>query len=139
MLSQQVQLVLSTVSNNVPALHLMAYAFDPEAVSDCIYLASMKNTRKVSNMRANPAVSLLWDNRTGKTTDHTKGVVLTANGVASCLDNAEHKKAFDLLLKRSPELLALLSSPDAVIIAVSIDRYQWVEGYKTVLEFYPKN
>lgn len=61
LLNQQVQCVLATLADQQPALHLLAYAFSADL--DEIYVASMADTQKVRNMRGNPNVTCLWDNR----------------------------------------------------------------------------
>ena len=44
-----------------------------------------------------------------------------------------------LLLERNATLQPLLSEPSAVIFALHIDRYQWVEGYTRVIIYEPEN
>ncbi len=80
LLNQQVQCVLATLGDKELALHLMAYAISTDL--DKIYLASLENTQKVKNIRANPNVTCLWDNRTGNNDYHTAGLTMSGFGNA---------------------------------------------------------
>jgi nitroimidazol reductase NimA-like FMN-containing flavoprotein (pyridoxamine 5'-phosphate oxidase superfamily) len=136
LLNQQAQCVLATLADKELALHLMAYAISTDL--DEIYLASLENTQKVKNMRANPNVTCLWDNRTGNNKDHTKGLAMSGFGKARELTGDSARAAQHLLLQRNTTLEPLLSDPSVVIFAINIDRYQWVQGYTQVVIYEPK-
>jgi nitroimidazol reductase NimA-like FMN-containing flavoprotein (pyridoxamine 5'-phosphate oxidase superfamily) len=136
MLNQQAQCVLATLGDKELALHLMAYAISTDL--DEIYLASLENTQKVKNMRANPDVTCLWDNRTGNNADHIAGLAMSGFGKANELSGEPARSAQRLLLQRNATLEPLLSEPSVVIFALQIDRYQWVEGYTRVIIYKPE-
>jgi hypothetical protein len=115
----------------------MAYAISPQL--DQIYVASLEDTQKVTNMRANPNVTCLWDNRTGNNSDHTAGLAMSGFGQAHALTGKKAQSAKQLLLQRNANLQPLLSNPAVVLFAVHIDRYQWVEGYTRVVIYKPDN
>lgn len=135
LLKQQVQCVLATLGDKEAALHLMAYAFSSEL--DEIYLASLEKTQKVKNMRNNPAVTCLWDNRTGKHADHVEGMAMSGFGQARELTGQAATRVQRLLLARNATLKSLICDPGVVYFALSIDRYQWVEGYTRAMSFVP--
>jgi nitroimidazol reductase NimA-like FMN-containing flavoprotein (pyridoxamine 5'-phosphate oxidase superfamily) len=135
MLREQVQCVLATVSGGQPELHLMAYAFTPGL--ERVYLASVEQTRKVRNMQANPAVGLLWDNRTRHIQDHIDGVALSASGQARQLEGSEFADAARALVERNSTLQALLDKPAVAVFAIDILCYRRVQGYGDVLEYAP--
>jgi nitroimidazol reductase NimA-like FMN-containing flavoprotein (pyridoxamine 5'-phosphate oxidase superfamily) len=136
LLNQQAQCVLATLGDKELALHLMAYDISPEL--DEIYLASLENTQKVKNMRANPSVTCLWDNRTGNNADHSSGLAMSGFGKARELAGESALSAQSSLLHRNATLETLLSEPTVVFFAINIDRYQWVEGYTRVLIYKPE-
>jgi nitroimidazol reductase NimA-like FMN-containing flavoprotein (pyridoxamine 5'-phosphate oxidase superfamily) len=136
LLSQQAQCVLATLGDKELALHLMAYAISTDL--DEIYLASLENTQKVKNMRANPNVTCLWDNRTGNNADHIAGLAMSGFGKANELSGEPARLAQRSLLQRNATLEPLLSEPSVVIFALQIDRYQWVEGYTRVIIYKPE-
>ncbi len=136
LLASQVQGVLATSSpDGVVALHLMAYAFTP-SLRD-IYLASYADTRKVTNMRHNPRVNWLWDNRTGNQQDHIDGFALTAVGLATQVCEQDYQAAAELLLSRNASLTAMLEDTRAVIFVVDVERYSWIQGYSEVYDYLP--
>jgi nitroimidazol reductase NimA-like FMN-containing flavoprotein (pyridoxamine 5'-phosphate oxidase superfamily) len=137
LLNQQAQCVLATLGDKELALHLMAYAFSTDL--DEIYFASLEDTQKVKNMRANPSVTCLWDNRTGNNNDHNKGLAMSGFGKARELTGESARVAQHLLLQRNTTLESLLSMPSVVIFAIHIDRYQWVKGYTEVVIYEPNN
>ena len=136
LLNQQVQCVLATLGDKELALHLMAYAISTDL--DKVYLASLENTQKVKNIRANPNVTCLWDNRTGNNDDHTAGLAMSGFGNARELTGKPYLAAQRLLLDRNATLGQLLSQPSVVIFALNINRYQWVEGYTRVIIYEPE-
>lgn len=137
LLSSQVQCVLSTQAGDAPRQHLMAYAFD-ESLST-VYLASRPNTEKVANMLERPQVALLWDNRTGNTSDHSDGIAAMASGRAMPVRGWARARAAFLLRQRNPQLHALLASADTQVLAIAVDSYRLVRGYDAVTEFSPRN
>jgi general stress protein 26 len=136
LLNQQAQCVLATHGDTELALHLMAYAISTDL--DEIYLASLENTQKVKNMRANSSVTCLWDNLTGNNNDHTQGLAMSGFGKAHELTGESARLAQQLLLQRNTTLKPLLSDPSVVIFAIHIDRYQWVQGYTRVVIYEPE-
>lgn len=136
LLANQMQGVLATSSpDGEVALHLMAYAFTP-SLSD-IYLASFEDTRKVANMLHSPRVSWLWDNRTGNHQDHIDGFALNAVGLAKQVFGKDYHAAAELLLGRNASLSAMLADTRAVIFAVDVERYSWIQGYSEVQDYLP--
>ena len=135
LLDTQVQAVLATSDGNQPCLHLMAYAFSPSLAK--IYLATYANTQKAANMLNNPAVSLLWDNRTGNTDDHTEGFALTAIGLAKPQPDEQRQEARQLLLARNTSIQGLLDNPETLVFAIEVDHYRWVQGYDQVYRYQP--
>ena len=80
--------VLATATQDKPYCSLMAFV----AESDCrkIYMVTLKNTTKYGNMKDNPFVSLLMDDR-NKSKDellpHTQA--LTVNGKSNAIENID--------------------------------------------------
>jgi nitroimidazol reductase NimA-like FMN-containing flavoprotein (pyridoxamine 5'-phosphate oxidase superfamily) len=135
LLNRQVQCVLATSANEQVGLHLMAYACANDLAT--IFITSYSDTQKVGNMLTNPAVTLLWDNRTGHISDHTGGLALTGYGSAQRLSGEEHRRASVALLARNDSLSALLRSNQAVTFAIDISRYKLVKGYSEIHEYLP--
>lgn len=135
LMSAQVQCVLATLSPTGPAQHLMAYAFDADACT--VYVTSMRQTEKVGNMLHRPAVSLLWDNRTGNNKDHVEGVALMATGHAVLLSSEQCAQPARALQQRNSSLTELLNHADSAILAIRISAYRLVRGYTSIIHYQP--
>ena len=83
--------------------------------------------RKAQNMLERPAVSLLWDNRTGNAVDHGNGLLVTASGNAALAKNLEPATA--RFLAKNPEMSGFLESDGIGLFEVSIRTYEVVHGY----------
>lgn len=127
LLDAQVQCALATQGADAPALHLMAYAVSDDLSK--VYVASRDGTTKVGNMRAHPAVALMWDNRTGLLADHVEGTVLTARAEARELAGAERGVAIAALAARNPSLAGLLAAAEATVFALGVSYYGIGTGY----------
>ena len=126
LLSSQVQCVLATVQqDHAPATALMAYGMSP--CLRTIYLATPIAARKAENMLQRPAVSLLWDNRTGNLSDHGDGLLVTADGTSALVPDRDAAAA--LFLQRNPNMEHFLASEGVGLFAVSVREYEIVEGY----------
>lgn len=135
LMSTQVQCVLATFSPEGPAQHLMAYAVDADLRT--VYVASMRQTQKVGNMLRTPAVSMLWDNRTGNTQDHVEGLALMATGQATLLNSEQSAQPGSALQLRNSSLADLLNQSDSVIMAICISGYRLVRGYTSIIHYEP--
>lgn len=135
LLNQQIQCVLATLQDDQPCQHMMAFACAEDLTR--IFLATYLDTRKYRNMIANPSVSILWDNRSGRATDHVDGLSLIALGRAELLAASEEVEVRELMLKRNPSLRALLEDGSCKLFMVLIEDYQWTKGYQQVLHYIP--
>jgi nitroimidazol reductase NimA-like FMN-containing flavoprotein (pyridoxamine 5'-phosphate oxidase superfamily) len=134
-LNQQIQVVLATLDINELCQHLMAYGFSEDLTM--IYLASYSDTRKVRNMRATPSISLLWDNRTGRISDHNEGYCLTAQGEAKELLKDEATVAKLCLHARSPNTESMLKNKCVVFFSISVNQYVLARGSDEVQTYTP--
>ena len=117
----------------------MAYSFSSNL--DTIYLATALDTRKSDNMRSRPGVSLLWDNRTGKVSDHEEGRLVSASAEAEFLGrNGDLKivEAKSLLLSKNPNFGDFLDGDSVGFFAVKVDAYEVVVGYGKPVVWMPK-
>lgn len=130
LLQAQVQCVLATHKENTISQHLMAYSFSADL--KYVYFISFSATQKVVNILSNNNVSVLWDNRTGNTSDHIQGFSMTGLGKAKVIPIQSGYFNRSDFLKRNPNLEALLNDEDCVCISLKIYKYIWVEGYKKV-------
>jgi nitroimidazol reductase NimA-like FMN-containing flavoprotein (pyridoxamine 5'-phosphate oxidase superfamily) len=120
--------VLATVSEGRPHCSLMAYVTD-EGCRE-IYMVTLRESRKFSNLRENPLVSLLVDTR-----ERHRGVqrqaakALTIEGEFRRVGDVEKEAGIRrMLLARHPHLKPLLDEEDSEIVCVKISSFLLLDG-----------
>jgi len=105
----------------------MAYDFSKNLSH--IFFISFSKTHKVQNIRAKNSVSVLWDNRSHRSSDHTNGYSMTGIGKAEIISTTS--KLFDRqhFLEKNPNLKELINHKDCVCILVKMEKYIFNEGY----------
>ena len=120
--------VLATVSGGNPHCSLMAYVTDEECRE--VYMATRRDTAKYRNMRKNPSVSLLIDNREVQRESAISGArALTVSGTFQPIQDEE--KRFRVragLLARHPYLEAFLEDPEAEVFGVKVSAFLLLDG-----------
>ncbi len=120
--------VLATATDDVPHCSLMAYI----AGEDCskIYMVTHKNTKKYSNLKTNPLVSLLIDTRSSFSAGPRSRVqALTINGTGATVQDegvaTELRRQF---IERHGHLREFAGHDDAVVIEVTVHSLQLLRG-----------
>lgn len=131
-LTSQVQCVLATTTADLrPATFLMAFAISP--CLRFVVVATHGGARKAQQMRERPAVSLLWDNRTGNLRDHADGLLVTAVGQAAEVTAEAEVDALPWasarFLARNPNMANFLASEGVGLFQIRVDSYEIIEGY----------
>jgi nitroimidazol reductase NimA-like FMN-containing flavoprotein (pyridoxamine 5'-phosphate oxidase superfamily) len=146
LLGSQVQCVLATVcpQTRAPSTHLMAFAVAADLRR--VFLATEGKTQKAENMRRSPAVSLLWDDRTGQLEDHAGGTLCTVSGTARLLSSSrggggasESEEARDAMLAANPNFSSFMASPSIALFAVDVSHYDLVVGYGSPVRWDPSD
>ena len=108
------------------SLNLMAVA----ATDDLrfVVLATERATPNYANLRHDPRVSLLVDNRANQSDDTQTALALTVDGLAEEVTGPEREELVQLLLTRHPQLGAFVLSPTCALFRVRVERYELVRG-----------
>ena len=125
--------VLATDDRGQPFASLMAFAATEDLGQ--IVVLTERATRKFANLKANPRVALLIDDRENKGSDTEESIAVTAIGDAEVLDADAALPLLDLFLARHPYLTAFAASPSCATIRVKIGSYQLVSRFQKVLEW----
>ena len=128
LIREQGSCVLATASGNRPHCSLMAYAANPSC--DEIYLMTLKDSRKYRNMRKNPAVSLLIDNRQDTSpSDHIETIALTLSGrFQQIKEDTERKHILGELSRKHPGLAYFFENPAGEPVRIIIESILLLEG-----------
>ena len=121
--------------DGAPWTSLMAYAADER--SGVFVLATLEGTRKAANLRAEPRVSLLIDDR-----DARQGAspgelhALTVAGRAEIVEDPAGREALAaMLLARHPDMAPFLARPEARMVRVLAGECQLLSGLTSALRF----
>jgi nitroimidazol reductase NimA-like FMN-containing flavoprotein (pyridoxamine 5'-phosphate oxidase superfamily) len=114
--------VLATQSEGQPYNCLVAVV-ETDDLRRLLFVTS-RTTRKYHNLRSEPRVSLLVDNRSNDESDFHGATAATAIGVATEVDGAEERARLSTVyLAKHGHLRAFLDSPDAALISVEVSDY----------------
>jgi len=118
--------VLATHQKGQPYGSLVAFA----AASDLknLVFATTRATRKFSNLKTDPQVSLVLDNRSNRVVDFRKAVAATALG-------KEREKLAAMYLAKHPHLKDFVNSPTCALVRVRVEVYYVVWRFQNVFEW----
>ena len=117
--------VLATIVDRKPYCSLMAYVTNAECTE--IYMVTHKNTQKFQNLAANPAVSLMIDNR--DTSPRTSARALTVEGVfRKITDPVKEKEVRQKLLSAHSHLAEFMDQPEAEVFQIDIRSFLLLDG-----------
>ena len=127
-LRSQDMCVLATVSENTPHCSLMAYITDKHCRK--IYMITHRDTKKYTNLQANPSVSLLIDTRLSKRDlPREKVQALNANGIFALVESqSEIDELRDLFIQTHPHLREFAMHQNAALFAVELQSLQLLNG-----------
>ncbi len=120
--------VLATISDDKPHCSLMCYITD----TDCreIYMVTHKNTKKYSNMVANPSVSLLIDTREDHRGEGRLNVkAMTVEGIFKKIEDEDKRESVRCkILDRHPYLKEFVNHSDSEVFSIKFKSFQLLEG-----------
>ncbi|MBN2244289.1 MAG: pyridoxamine 5'-phosphate oxidase family protein [Candidatus Aminicenantes bacterium] len=133
LLNSQKLAVLATLTEDQPYENLVAFV----ATEDLQHLifATAQYTRKFANIKANPKVSLLIDNRSNVEVDFHMGVAVTALGEAEEISIPERQNILNFYLKKHPYLENFVTAPSCSFFRVRVCKYILVSDFQKVVEW----
>ena len=135
LLSQKLAVLASQSSGGSAYASLIAFAATDDLRQ--IVLATPRATRKFTNIRHNPKVSLLIDNRSNKEQDFHDAKAVTVMGIVDEINlDPSHNDLTSLYLQKHPYLDDFLHSPSTVFLLVSVSRYYLVSRFQEVMELH---
>lgn len=134
LLENQKFAVLATQSESEPYTNLIAFTSSCDHKN--IIFATLKNTKKYSNIRKNSRISILVDNRNNESEDIKRATVISAFGYAQEIKN-EIKSNKDLYLKKHPYLHNFINSKDCVLFNLKVDNYIVVNSFENIINLNP--
>jgi hypothetical protein len=126
--------VLATDAGSGPYASLVAIALTPDLQQ--LFFATLRATRKWTNLVGNRNVSLLIDNRSNQVTDFSQAAAATVIGSAEELNGTELLAGLAIYLGRHPHLADFTASPSCALFRVQIASIYLVTRFQNVMEFH---
>jgi general stress protein 26 len=102
-----------------------------------IVFATPKATRKFANIKHNPKVSLLIDNRSNNEKDFHDAKAVTVLGTVESIDPETSPRELEsLYVHKHPYLEDFLRSPSTAFIIISVRSYYLVSRFQEVMELH---
>jgi nitroimidazol reductase NimA-like FMN-containing flavoprotein (pyridoxamine 5'-phosphate oxidase superfamily) len=123
--------VLATSDHGKPYTSLIAFALTSDR--RMLVFSTPRDTRKYENIRSQPAVSILLDDRWRGGEDPRMAQAITLLGTAKEVKAAARKaQCRAVLISRHPELASFVDEPGTALITVSIKQAIHVTQLQTV-------
>ena len=126
--------VLATQSEGQPHGCLVAFASSDDLKH--LFFATDRDTRKYRDIRTNPRVAMLIDNRSNEEADFQQAVAVTAKGNACEMEGEDRGKWAAVYLRKHPTLADFVSMSSVALFRIDVDDYQ-VAGFHSTYSIKP--
>ena len=137
LLSSQKLGVLGTHQAGQPYGSLVAFAATRDLKN--LFFATTRATRKFANLRSDPRVSMVLDNRSNRVADFRKAAAATVLGRAKEVRGKERKEWEKIYLAKHPHLTEFVSSPTCALVRIRVEVYYVVWRFQNVSEWKVKS
>jgi general stress protein 26 len=127
LLSDQRLAVLSSNMKDQPYPSLVAFGQSDDLKN--IFFATLRNSNKYENIKNNPKISMLIDNRGNSPSDISDAIAVSMFGVASKID-CQDEQCRDIFLGKHPYLKKFLDMPDCVLIKIKVEKYKVITNFQ---------
>ena len=125
--------VLTTANvSGQPYPTLVAYAVSDDLRN--LVFATPKATRKYANMKENPRVAMLIDNRRNDAADIREAIAATAIGKVHQLTGNEYEQWYQTFARRHPHLREFVEAPSTALFQLTAEKYVMVNRFQNVDE-----
>lgn len=114
-------------------IHSSLVAFAATDDLKILYLCTSRATRKYTNVKKNPSVSLLIHNSSNEATDVNQAIAVTVTGTATEVTQERLAPIRALYLARHPHFSNFAASPNTAFIEVRVSSYDVVSHFQEVV------
>jgi len=125
--------VLGTHQEGQPYGSLVAFAATLDLRN--LVFATTRATRKFANLKSDPRVSMVFDNRSNRVADFRKAVAATALGRAREVRGKERENLAEMYLAKHPHLKEFVGSPTCALVKMRVEVYYVVWRFQNVFEW----
>lgn len=134
MFNSQKLAVLATQSEGQPHGCLVAFACSNDLKH--LFFSTDRNTRKYHDIRTNPRVAMLIDNRSNEESDFQQAVAVTAKGYAQELEGHDRERWIAIYLEKHPHLADFTHIPNVALLQIDVDEYL-IAGFRSTRSVKP--
>jgi general stress protein 26 len=127
---QQNFAVLATRSGE--KIHTTLVAFAATGDLKTIYVCTPRATRKFTNIKEQPVVSLLVHNSTNQRTDIRQAMAVTVSGMATEIDADQSANARTIYLAKHSHMSDFVDAPNTAMVEIKVSRYDVVAHFQEV-------
>ncbi|MBD3379539.1 MAG: pyridoxamine 5'-phosphate oxidase family protein [Candidatus Omnitrophica bacterium] len=125
--------VVATRGEEYPYTSLVGFV--PTEDLGAIVFATLKNTRKYSNLMEDPRVTLLVNSASGSAGDFENAFSVTVLGEASVARKEQEAVLRELYLSKLPFLEEFINDPDCALVQIKPVKFIVVNGLRAVSAF----
>lgn len=125
--------VLATRAPEYPHCSLVGFGANEQATE--IYVATLRDTRKFANMKADPGVSILMDSSRNQAQDLKDAKALSAMGRAEEATADAYTQGRKCFLRKHPYMEEFLDTPNCALVRIVVSRYILVSRFQNVMEY----
>ena len=129
LLADQRLAVLSSNMDDQPYTNLIAFAHTDDLKN--ILFATLRNSNKFENIKNNPKISMLIDNRGNSPEDISDAIAVSVFGTVSEV-NSEVDKCMGIYLDKHPYLKDFLELADCALLKININKFRVVSNFQNV-------
>jgi prefoldin subunit 5 len=118
--TQQKFAVIATQCDIEPYTSLVAFSATKDF--SCLIFATLRQTRKFTNIKKNPKISMLIDNRENLSSDVKNAIAITVIGTAYEI-KTDTQCFIDILLKKHPYLTEFIQNKNCALIGLSVENF----------------
>jgi heme iron utilization protein len=126
--------VLATQSEGQPHGCLVAFACSNDLKH--LFFSTDRGTRKYHDIRINPRVVMVIDNRSNRESDFQQAVAVTVRGTARESEGKDREKWMALYLEKHPQLSDFTLNPNVALLKIDVDEFL-VAGFRSTRNFKP--
>jgi len=132
--TQRLAVLATREEDGQPYANLMAFAASDDL--SILLLVTGRATRKYANLREEPRVALLIDNRSHEASDVQEAMAVTVLGDAQEVSGAERNRLLQTYLAKHPHLEDFAASPSCALFRVDVRSYYLVRRFQEVTELH---
>ena len=129
--------VLATQAGGQPYTSLVAFSSSDDLKS--LLFVTGRATRKYGNIKKDPRVALLVDNRSNEAVDFRQSIAVTATGKVTEVERHEARGLVRAYLAKNPHLEEFISSPTCALLRIRVEKYYLVRRFQNVVEIHVKS